>query len=93
MEDFREAIRDVEPSALREIYVEVPKVTWGEVGGLEEVKDRLKESVEWPLSFPERFEHFGIEPSVKDCLKALLGEERLRVKAKRLWEIRARASS
>ncbi|MBI18987.1 MAG: ATPase [Euryarchaeota archaeon] len=62
MEDFREAIRDVEPSALREIYVEVPKVTWGEVGGLEEVKDRLKESVEWPLSFPERFEHFGIKP-------------------------------
>ena len=62
MDDFREAIRDVEPSALREIYVEVPKVTWGEVGGLEEVKDRLKESVEWPLSFPERFEHFGIKP-------------------------------
>ena len=62
MDDFREAIRDVEPSALREIYVEVPKVTWGEVGGLEEVKERLKESVEWPLSFPERFEHFGIKP-------------------------------
>ena len=62
MDDLREAIRDVEPSALREIYVEVPKVTWGEVGGLEEVKDRLKESVEWPLSFPERFEHFGIKP-------------------------------
>ena len=62
MDDFREAIREVEPSALREIYVEVPKVTWGEVGGLEEVKDRLKESVEWPLSFPERFEHFGIKP-------------------------------
>ena len=62
MDDFRDAIRDVEPSALREIYVEVPKVTWGEVGGLEEVKDRLKESVEWPLSFPERFEHFGIKP-------------------------------
>lgn len=62
MDDFKEAIRDVEPSALREIYTEVPKVTWGEVGGLEEVKDRLKESVEWPLSYPDKFEHFGIKP-------------------------------
>jgi transitional endoplasmic reticulum ATPase len=62
MDDFREAIKDIEPSALREIYVEIPKVTWGEVGGLEEVKDRLKESVEWPLTKPELFEHFGIKP-------------------------------
>ena len=62
MDDFKEAIRDIEPSALREIYTEVPKVTWGEVGGLEEVKDRLKESVEWPLSYPDKFEHFGIKP-------------------------------
>ena len=62
MNDFREAIKDIEPSALREIYVEIPKVTWDEVGGLEEVKDRLKESVEWPLTKPELFEHFGIKP-------------------------------
>lgn len=62
MDDFREAIKDIEPSALREIYVEIPKVTWDEVGGLEEVKDRLKESVEWPLTKPELFEHFGIKP-------------------------------
>ena len=62
MDDFREAIKDVEPSALREIYVEIPEVTWDEVGGLEEVKDRLKESVEWPLTKPELFEHFGIKP-------------------------------
>ena len=47
MDDFKEAIKDVEPSALREIYVEIPEVNWDEVGGLEEVKDRLKESVEW----------------------------------------------
>ena len=40
--DFKEAIKDVEPSALREIYVEIPAVTWEEVGGLEEVKDRLE---------------------------------------------------
>ncbi|MEJ6563070.1 MAG: CDC48 family AAA ATPase [Euryarchaeota archaeon] len=62
MDDFKEAIKDVEPSALREIYVEIPAVTWEEVGGLEEVKDRLKESVEWPLTQPELFEHFGIKP-------------------------------
>ena len=62
MEDFRYAIKEVEPSALREIYVEIPEVTWDEVGGLDEVKDRLKESVEWPLTKPELFEHFGIKP-------------------------------
>ncbi len=62
MDDFKEAIKDVEPSALREIYVEVPEVSWDEVGGLLEVKDRLKESVEWPLTKPELFEHFGIKP-------------------------------
>ena len=62
MDDFKEAIRDIEPSALREIYVEVPEVGWDEVGGLLEVKDRLKESVEWPLTKPELFEHFGIKP-------------------------------
>ncbi|HJM54933.1 MAG TPA: CDC48 family AAA ATPase [Poseidonia sp.] len=62
MSDFKEAIRDIEPSALREIYVEVPEVSWDEVGGLNEVKDRLKESVEWPLTKPELFEHFGIKP-------------------------------
>ena len=62
MDDFKEAIKDVEPAALREIYVEIPAVTWEEVGGLDEVKDRLKESVEWPLTQPELFEHFGIKP-------------------------------
>lgn len=62
MDDFKGAIKDIEPSALREIYVEIPKVTWEEVGGLEEVKDRLKESVEWPLTKPEQFKHFGIKP-------------------------------
>ena len=62
MDDFQHAIKDIEPSALREIYVEVPEVTWEEIGGLEEVKSRLKESVEWPLTKPELFEHFGIKP-------------------------------
>ncbi len=62
MGDFRLAIRDIEPSALREIYVEIPEVSWDDVGGLDEVKERLKESVEWPLTMPDRFEHFGIKP-------------------------------
>ena len=62
MNDFRLAMRDIEPSALREIYVEIPEVSWSDVGGLEEVKERLKESVEWPLTMPDRFEHFGIKP-------------------------------
>ena len=62
MDDFRLAIREIEPSALREIYVEIPDVSWDSVGGLHEIKDRLKESVEWPLTKPELFEHFGIKP-------------------------------
>ena len=62
MDDFRIAIREIEPSALREIYVEIPDVSWESVGGLVEIKDRLKESVEWPLTKPKLFEHFGIKP-------------------------------
>ena len=62
MADFRMAIKEIEPSALREIYLEVPEVSWNEVGGLQDIKDRLKESVEWPLTKPELFEHFGINP-------------------------------
>tara|TARA_B100000927_G_scaffold113263_1_gene91563 strand:- start:34771 stop:36996 length:2226 start_codon:yes stop_codon:yes gene_type:complete len=62
MADFRLAIKEIEPSALREIYLEVPEVSWDEVGGLKEIKDRLKESIEWPLTKPELFEHFGINP-------------------------------
>jgi len=62
MPDFKMAIKEIEPSALREIYLEVPEVSWDEVGGLEEIKDRLKESIEWPLTKPEMFELFGITP-------------------------------
>jgi transitional endoplasmic reticulum ATPase len=62
MADFKLAIKDIEPSALREIYVEVPEKGWEDVGGLEEVKERLKESIEWPLTKPDLFKHFGITP-------------------------------
>ena len=62
MADFKLAIKEIEPSALREIFLEVPEVSWDQVGGLKEVKERLKESIEWPLTKPEMFEHFGINP-------------------------------
>jgi transitional endoplasmic reticulum ATPase len=62
MDDFKNAHRGIEPSAMREFFVEVPKVTWDEVGGLENVKQQLRESVEWPLTQPEVFERMGIEP-------------------------------
>ena len=61
-DDFKEALKDVEPSALREVMVEIPKVEWEEVGGLEDVKQQLKETVEWPLTNPEGFERLGIKP-------------------------------
>ena len=54
--DFAEARRHVEPSAMREVLVEVPDVTWKQVGGLEDVKQELKEAVEWPIKYPDVFE-------------------------------------
>ena len=61
-EDFAEARKHVEPSAMREVLVEVPDVTWKQVGGLEEVKQELKEAVEWPLRFPDVFERLQTKP-------------------------------
>ncbi len=52
-EDFRNALRTIEPSALREVFVEIPNVTWEDIGGLEEVKNEMKRVVEWPLKFKE----------------------------------------
>jgi len=61
-DDFREALKEIEPSAMREVLVEVPKVTWDDVGGLEDVKREIIEAVEWPLKYPEKFKKFGIKP-------------------------------
>jgi len=61
-EDVMGAFREVTPTAMREVYVETPNVHWDEVGGLEEVKQALKEAVEWPLKNPERFTRLGIQP-------------------------------
>jgi transitional endoplasmic reticulum ATPase len=61
-EDFDEARRHVEPSAMREVLVEVPDITWDDVGGLDEVKQELKEAVEWPLKYPMVFEKLLTKP-------------------------------
>lgn len=61
-EDFDNARRMVEPSAMREVLVEVPDVHWGDIGGLEGAKQELREAVEWPLKNPESFKRMGIEP-------------------------------
>jgi transitional endoplasmic reticulum ATPase len=60
--DFAEALRNVQPSALREIVIEIPNVRWENVGGLEEAKQALKERVELPLKHPEAFQRLGIKP-------------------------------
>ena len=60
--DFQEAMQEVEPSAVREVFVEVPNVTWNDVGGLDEIKQRLREAVEWPLLYPDLFESVHLTP-------------------------------
>jgi transitional endoplasmic reticulum ATPase len=59
--DFREALKGIEPSALREVFVEVPDVTWEDVGGLEDTKERLRETIQWPLEYPEVFQAMDME--------------------------------
>jgi transitional endoplasmic reticulum ATPase len=60
--DFTEAYKNIDPSALREVFVEIPDVKWSDVGGLEEVKQELREAVEWPIKFPQSFAKMGIKP-------------------------------
>jgi transitional endoplasmic reticulum ATPase len=60
--DFDEALKTVRPSAMREVLVETPNIKWNDVGGLEKVKQELKEAVEWPLKHPESFKRMGIRP-------------------------------
>ncbi|MBI4795043.1 MAG: AAA family ATPase, partial [Deltaproteobacteria bacterium] len=62
MDDFLAALREVEPSAIREVFVEVPDVRWEDVGGLRAVKARLQEAVEWPLKYAHLFKKAGIKP-------------------------------
>jgi len=60
--DFNDALKEVTPSGIREVFVEVPRVKWEEIGGLDEIKQRLIESIDWPLSNPKVFERMGIKP-------------------------------
>ena len=62
MDDFVEAINLVTPSALREVFIEVPDVRWDDIGDLTDVKKELKEVVEWPMKYPDSFEKLGIRP-------------------------------
>jgi transitional endoplasmic reticulum ATPase len=80
MEDFLNAYKEITPTAMREVYIEVPTVYWSDIGGLEEVKKDLSEVVEWPLKSPEIFERLGIKPpkgillyGPPGCGKTLLG--------------------
>ena len=63
MADFIEALREVEPSAIREVFVEVPNVRWKDIGGLARIKQLLRECVEWPLKYGELFAKAGIAPA------------------------------
>jgi transitional endoplasmic reticulum ATPase len=59
MNDFQYAIREITPSALREVYVEPPEVKWDDIGGLDSVKRELQEAVEWPMRFPDMYKQLG----------------------------------
>ncbi len=61
-EDFMNALKSIEPSAMREVAVEVPNVTWDEIGGLDEVKQELIETVEWPLKYGKFYSYMGARP-------------------------------
>jgi len=60
-DDFKHALRGIEPSALREVFVEVPDITWESVGGLEDTKERLRETIQWPLEYPQVFEQMDMQ--------------------------------
>lgn len=62
MSDFEEALKEVEPSAIREFFVEVPQVKWEDIGGLGEIKQKLVETVEWPLQYWEVFQQVKVKP-------------------------------
>ncbi len=61
-DDFEQALKEVLPSGIREVFVEIPNVNWNQVGGLNELKQKLIEAVDWPLSHPKIFKRMGIRP-------------------------------
>ncbi len=85
--DFENALKRVQPSAMREVMVQVPDVTWDDVGGLDAARERLREGVELPLKHPEAFRRLGIRPA-----KGFLLYGR-RAPARRCWPRPARAKA
>ncbi|TYL35914.1 AAA family ATPase [Natronococcus pandeyae] len=63
VDDFKRALRGIEPSAMREVFVEVPDVSWDDVGGLEEAKSRLRETIQWPLDHGDAYERVNLSPA------------------------------
>lgn len=63
IEDFLSALTEVAPSAVREVFVEMPNISWEDVGGLEDIKRQLRESVEWPLKYRDLYRHARLRPS------------------------------
>jgi len=63
MEDFLAAMRSIQPTLIREVFVEVPEVRWSDIGGLDDIKQELRESIEWPMKYPHVFEKMGIQPA------------------------------
>ncbi|MDY6819669.1 MAG: CDC48 family AAA ATPase [Halobacteriales archaeon] len=61
--DFKEALKGIEPSAMREVFVEVPDVSWDDVGGLDDAKERLKETVQWPMEHADAYERVALDPA------------------------------
>jgi transitional endoplasmic reticulum ATPase len=62
MNDFREALKEVEPSAIREVFVEIPDVRWTDIGGLKDVKQKLEQAVVWPLKYADLFQQAATKP-------------------------------
>ncbi len=60
--DFEHSLKVVRPSAMREVLVETPNISWNDVGGLDKIKQELKEAVEWPMKYPDSFKRIGIRP-------------------------------
>ncbi len=71
--DFKNAQKEIQPSALREVLVQIPDIKWDDIGGLEDVKQELKEAVEWPLKHPETFKRLGIRPPKGTLLYGIPG--------------------
>ena len=60
-DDFRDALKEVSPSALREVQVQIPNVSWDDVGGLENLKEELKEAVEWPIKYKDAYDYVNVK--------------------------------